>query len=335
MKTECKHSMPLNADPPCTQCALSAALALAKENEEHAQMLDDNWATLHNAGMNAIREALKSSDATVPEMVGAIAALRADLERWKEMAHMALGAANTGEDLRRIREKFALAPAEQREKAGDVLERSFGALPDFPEGSEEPGIDDPDSLRRSGEALPVGLVAVGGDAANGSASHEEPDQLHTGTSPATQAEVCPDCGMDPYDPKWKRVVCQHTKPLNPAAQAEDECERVAREWFEEHQWRTNADYLDRLAALLRAQRDEAHREGWEACKRQAVQATVDWLQLSHLREAIRTLARPAPSLGPIEECSENHYNPESNAPTQCPKCKRWYGCASAPSGGGK
>jgi len=50
------------------------------EAREHAEALDKNWSTLHEASMSAIRDALGMPDATVPEMVQAIQRMRARLQ---------------------------------------------------------------------------------------------------------------------------------------------------------------------------------------------------------------------------------------------------------------
>lgn len=44
---------------------------------EHAELLDKNWATLHEASVGAIRDALGMPEATVPEMVQRIEQMRA------------------------------------------------------------------------------------------------------------------------------------------------------------------------------------------------------------------------------------------------------------------
>jgi len=43
---------------------------------EHAELLDRNWSTLHNASVDAIRKVLGMPDATVPEIVEAIERLK-------------------------------------------------------------------------------------------------------------------------------------------------------------------------------------------------------------------------------------------------------------------
>ena len=47
-----------------------------KEAQDHAKLLDGNWSSLHNVSMQAIRDALAMPEATVPEMVSRIRALR-------------------------------------------------------------------------------------------------------------------------------------------------------------------------------------------------------------------------------------------------------------------
>lgn len=43
---------------------------------EHAEALDTNWSTLHEASMGAIRDALGMPEASVPEMVERVEQLR-------------------------------------------------------------------------------------------------------------------------------------------------------------------------------------------------------------------------------------------------------------------
>jgi hypothetical protein len=48
---------------------------------KHTDSLDKNWASLHNAAMNAIRTSLVMPDASVPEIIARIAKLEAALEK--------------------------------------------------------------------------------------------------------------------------------------------------------------------------------------------------------------------------------------------------------------
>lgn len=45
---------------------------------EHAEALDRNWSTLHNAAMSPIRSAVGLPDGSVPEIVAAVERLKAE-----------------------------------------------------------------------------------------------------------------------------------------------------------------------------------------------------------------------------------------------------------------
>jgi len=93
------------------RAALTAKTAELDEARDGYRALDANWLAIHDAAMTAIRDAVGNTDATVPEIVEAIAALTAESAERKRMEQWGAFARETAPFLKRMLLQHIATPA--------------------------------------------------------------------------------------------------------------------------------------------------------------------------------------------------------------------------------